>query len=114
MVRKISWLLVAVCAIAMPTAEARWHRLLPTPQPPGPVTGYRPQTNVYAVVAPQTVAGPRDPRACLTGKSPVWQARATTPQAYPYGWFGARTTPQASAHERYDQNTLDFKFLDSP
>jgi hypothetical protein len=96
------------CACLFPAGEvsARWHRLLPSPQK-SPTAGYTPKTPHFATVSPTPMANP-------AAHGELWQFQNQPAPVYPYGWFGARSTPQFWSHARYYGDARDFKSIGMP
>lgn len=78
---------------------------------------YVPRVQRYVVVVPpaapasagaawmSAAAGPGNPQCA------GWQAVRTSAPAYPWGWFGGRTSPQRSIYVRYYGEAVDYKLL---
>jgi hypothetical protein len=73
------------------------------PRPSGHAA-YAPQTQQYVVVTPT-------PTTLSPCNEPRWEETPLPAPAYPWGWFGARGSPQPWTHTRFYQGQRDHALI---
>lgn len=105
--QRMAWLLIAWLGVASWAAAGNGRAFCWRPRS----YDYLPATNHYVIVKPtETVSAHHGnaPRPC------TWPLERISANPYPYGWFGARPTPQSMRSGSYYGDYLQYQSNPSP